>query len=72
MKAFITHGGLFSTYEAIYTATPVIGVPLFFDQFDNVRRLTELDVGIHLSYDEIKTNSTNLKTAMSEILNNPG
>ena len=68
VKAFISHGGLFSTYEAIYTATPVIGIPLFFDQFDNVRRMAELGVGIHIGYDQVPND---LKMAISEILNNP-
>ena len=69
VKPFISHGGLFSTYEAIFTATPIIGIPLFFDQFDNVRRMAELGVGIHLSYDQVPI--IDLKMAIREILNNP-
>lgn len=38
-RAFIAHGGTNGMYEAIYHAVPVVGVPLLFDQFDNVIRL---------------------------------
>ncbi|XP_072933658.1 uncharacterized protein [Epargyreus clarus] len=35
---FITHGGLLSTTEAIHFGVPIIGIPVFFDQFSNVNR----------------------------------
>ncbi|XP_037391596.1 UDP glucuronosyltransferase 5 family, polypeptide E1 [Pygocentrus nattereri] len=38
-KAFITHGGTNGIYEAIYHGIPVLGIPLMFDQFDNMVRL---------------------------------
>uniref|UniRef100_A0A8C6SXG7 UDP-glucuronosyltransferase n=1 Tax=Neogobius melanostomus TaxID=47308 RepID=A0A8C6SXG7_9GOBI len=38
-RAFVAHGGTNGMYEAIYHAVPVIGLPLLFDQFDNVHRL---------------------------------
>lgn len=38
-RAFIAHGGTNGMYEAIYHGVPVIGLPLLFDQFDNVLRL---------------------------------
>ncbi|XP_041635695.1 UDP glucuronosyltransferase 5 family, polypeptide G1 [Cheilinus undulatus] len=38
-RAFIAHGGTNGMYEAIYHGVPVVGIPLFFDQFDNVLRL---------------------------------
>ncbi|OBS67815.1 hypothetical protein A6R68_03644, partial [Neotoma lepida] len=34
-RAFITHGGTNGIYEAIYHGIPVVGIPLFGDQFDN-------------------------------------
>ncbi|KAG8006276.1 UDP-glucuronosyltransferase 2B15 [Nibea albiflora] len=38
-RAFVAHGGTNGMYEAIYHGVPVLGLPLLFDQFDNVHRL---------------------------------
>ncbi|CAL8326090.1 unnamed protein product [Merluccius merluccius] len=43
-RAFITHGGTNGIYEAIYHGVPVLGIPLVFDQFDNMVRLKSLGV----------------------------
>lgn len=38
-RAFVAHGGTNGMYEAIYHGVPVVGLPLLFDQFDNLHRL---------------------------------
>ncbi|KAJ1096553.1 hypothetical protein NDU88_001689 [Pleurodeles waltl] len=38
-KAFIAHGGENGVYEAIYHGVPVIGFPVFGDQYENIMRL---------------------------------
>ncbi|XP_061128920.1 UDP glucuronosyltransferase 5 family, polypeptide G1 [Syngnathus typhle] len=38
-RAFVAHGGTNGMYEAIYHGVPVLGLPLLFDQFDNLLRL---------------------------------
>ncbi|XP_070786129.1 UDP glucuronosyltransferase 5 family, polypeptide G1 [Enoplosus armatus] len=38
-RAFVAHGGTNGLYEAIYHGVPVLGLPLLFDQFDNLLRL---------------------------------
>ncbi|XP_074789741.1 UDP-glucuronosyltransferase 2A2 [Denticeps clupeoides] len=38
-KVFVTHGGTNGIYEAIYHGVPMLGLPLIFDQFDNMVRL---------------------------------
>ncbi|XP_063321650.1 UDP-glucuronosyltransferase 2C1-like [Pelmatolapia mariae] len=38
-RAFVARGGTNSMYEAIYHSVPVVGLPLLFDQFDNLLRL---------------------------------
>ncbi|KAM6894881.1 UDP glucuronosyltransferase 5 family, polypeptide G1 [Lycodopsis pacificus] len=38
-RAFVAHGGTNGMYEAIYHGVPVLGLPLLFDQFDNLVRL---------------------------------
>lgn len=35
---FITHGGQNSLMQAVYHAVPVLAIPLFGDQFDNLVR----------------------------------
>ncbi|XP_065219732.1 UDP-glucosyltransferase 2-like [Planococcus citri] len=55
--AFISHCGLGSMNEAVYTATPVVACPLFFDQPDNAELLENLGVAVHLDiYDITKEN----------------
>ncbi|XP_067112996.1 UDP glucuronosyltransferase 5 family, polypeptide G2 [Osmerus mordax] len=38
-RAFVAHGGTNGLYEAIYHGVPVLGLPLLFDQPDNLLRL---------------------------------
>jgi len=38
-RVFVTHGGTNGIYEAIYHSVPMLGLPLIFDQFDNMVRL---------------------------------
>ncbi|XP_041801435.1 UDP-glucuronosyltransferase 2A2-like [Chelmon rostratus] len=38
-KVFVTHGGTNGIYEAIYHGVPVLGIPLIFDQYDNMVRM---------------------------------
>lgn len=66
--AFISHCGLFSTLEAIHTATPVIGIPFIFDQFQDAKILAEQEAGIYLDYDAI--DKTTFVKAINDIVNN--
>ncbi|KAM9856125.1 UDP-glucuronosyltransferase 2B31-like [Aulostomus maculatus] len=38
-KVFVTHGGTNGIYEAIYHGIPILGMPLIFDQYDNMVRM---------------------------------
>uniref|UniRef100_A0A8C6UVU9 UDP-glucuronosyltransferase n=1 Tax=Neogobius melanostomus TaxID=47308 RepID=A0A8C6UVU9_9GOBI len=40
-RLFVAHGGTNGIQEAIYHGVPVVGIPLFFDQYDNLLRLKE-------------------------------
>lgn len=48
LKAFITHCGLLSTYEASYHGVPTIGIPIYVDQHRNAQRSTRAEVGVTL------------------------
>ncbi|XP_034029259.1 UDP-glucuronosyltransferase 2C1-like [Thalassophryne amazonica] len=43
-RILVSHGGTNGLYEAIYHGVPVLGVPLIFDQHDNMVRMTAREV----------------------------
>ncbi|XP_057336613.1 UDP-glucosyltransferase 2-like isoform X2 [Microplitis mediator] len=69
IRAFITHGGLMGTQEAIYSAVPMIGMPLFADQFINVDLYVSKKIAIRLDYADMTEDK--LDAALHEILYNP-
>ncbi|KAK0073832.1 hypothetical protein PV326_013027, partial [Microctonus aethiopoides] len=69
IRAFITHGGLMSTLEAISYGVPMIGVPLFYDQSKNIDRYVDINIAVFLDYH--KMTEPNLDTALNDILHNP-
>lgn len=48
-QLFITHGGQNSLLQAVYHAVPVLGIPLFGDQFDNVVRAETKGLGLTIN-----------------------
>ncbi|XP_061882236.1 2-hydroxyacylsphingosine 1-beta-galactosyltransferase isoform X1 [Entelurus aequoreus] len=50
IKAFLSHGGLNSIFEALYHGVPVVGVPLFGDHYDTMIRVTAKGMGIMLHW----------------------
>ncbi|CAH1636145.1 unnamed protein product [Spodoptera littoralis] len=67
VKIFLTHGGLFSSIEAIHFGVPIIGIPVRFDQNTNVNKavLNGYALKVALSYDLPK----DLKAAINIMLN---
>ncbi|CAH4028510.1 UDP-glycosyltransferase UGT5-like [Pieris brassicae] len=53
IKVFISHGGLIGTQEAIYNGVPVIGIPVFSDQLNNILILEEMGFGKLLKFHDI-------------------
>ncbi|XP_051165290.1 UDP-glucosyltransferase 2-like [Leptopilina boulardi] len=53
VQAFVTHGGLMSSLEAIYCGVPMIGIPLFGDQIINIKSLQERKIATSLNYKNI-------------------
>ncbi|KOC60177.1 Ecdysteroid UDP-glucosyltransferase [Habropoda laboriosa] len=66
-KAFVTHGGLMSTQEAIYFGIPMIGIPLFGDQLTNMRNMNNKKIAVNLGSTENITIET-LSSAVHTIL----
>ncbi|KAG6445490.1 UDP-glycosyltransferase [Manduca sexta] len=66
---FITHGGLLSTTETLHFGVPIIGIPLFADQFINTKRAVTkgFAIEVNIGYDT----PAKLGGAIQEILGNP-
>ncbi|PSN29898.1 hypothetical protein C0J52_27059, partial [Blattella germanica] len=69
VKLFITHGGLLSTQETIDRGVPVIGIPIYGDQYMNMANTVSLGIGVKLELSNISMDS--VLWAINEILDNP-
>ncbi|XP_048418888.2 UDP-glucuronosyltransferase 2A1-like [Stegostoma tigrinum] len=67
-RAFIAHGGTNGVYEAIYHGVPVVGMPLIFDQFDNLLRLEIRGAAKVINVATMR--STDLLQALNEVIHN--
>ena len=65
---FITHGGLNSTQEGLLNHIPLIMIPQVHDEFDNAKRVKELEAGIVLDKDKLSVDI--LKDAVNTIDSN--
>ncbi|KAL7838072.1 hypothetical protein AOLI_G00264760 [Acnodon oligacanthus] len=68
-KAFITHGGTNGLYEAIYHGVPMVGIPLFIDQPDNLFHMKTKGAAVLLEFNKMETKD--LKDSLTEVINNP-
>ncbi len=68
IKAFVAHGGTNGVQEAIYHGVPILGVPLFFDQFDNLIRIQEKGAGKIHKLSEFSSHT--FGQALRELLSN--
>ncbi|XP_055537107.1 UDP-glycosyltransferase UGT5-like [Wyeomyia smithii] len=48
LRLFITHGGLLSEQEAAWHGVPMLGLPIYADQFDNVNQMVRKGVARRL------------------------
>ncbi|KFW75683.1 UDP-glucuronosyltransferase 2A2, partial [Manacus vitellinus] len=54
-KAFITHGGTNGLYEAIYHGIPMVGIPMFADQHDNIAHVVAKGAAVQVDFSTLKT-----------------
>ncbi|XP_027577429.1 UDP-glucuronosyltransferase 2A1-like isoform X3 [Pipra filicauda] len=54
-KAFITHGGTNGLYEAIYHGVPMVGIPMFADQHDNIAHVVAKGAAVQVDFNTLKT-----------------
>ncbi|XP_077059817.1 UDP-glucuronosyltransferase-like isoform X3 [Siphateles boraxobius] len=66
-RAFITHGGTHGIYEGICHGVPMVMLPLFGDQGDNVHRMATRGVGVILSIHDITVQT--LVDALNAVIN---
>uniref|UniRef100_A0A668AM82 Uncharacterized protein n=1 Tax=Myripristis murdjan TaxID=586833 RepID=A0A668AM82_9TELE len=69
-KLFVAHGGTNGVQEAIYHGVPVVGLPVFFDQYDNLLRLKERGAAKILTLATVDKDNSFLK-ALQEVLHEP-
>lgn len=67
MIAFISHCGQAGVYEAIHTGTPVVAVPIVFDEFSNAAILK--DLGVSVTLDMHSVTSESILKALNTIVN---
>ncbi|XP_015126177.1 UDP-glucuronosyltransferase [Diachasma alloeum] len=68
IKAFIYQGGLQSTEEAIAAAVPLVALPIFGDQQQNVNKMVHIGGAIKLNIHSLTT--SDLKQAITEVAEN--
>ncbi|XP_066240919.1 UDP-glucuronosyltransferase 2A2 isoform X4 [Saccopteryx leptura] len=68
-KAFITHGGTNGIYEAIYHGIPMVGVPMFADQHDNIAHMKAKGAAVEVNINTMT--SADLLNALKIIINEP-
>lgn len=69
VRLFITHGGILSTMEAIHSSTPIIGIPIYGDQINNVHMAEQYGYARKLDYNNITEES--LQEIIQDVFYNP-
>ncbi|KAM4854324.1 UDP-glucuronosyltransferase 2A2 isoform 1-T1 [Thomomys bottae] len=68
-RAFITHGGTNGIYEAIYHGIPMVGVPMFADQPDNIAHMKAKGAAVEVDMNSMT--SADLLGALRTVINDP-
>ena len=65
VKVFVTHGGLHSLEEAVSREVPIVGIPFYADQPENVRKFVALGIGEQINPTSIT--ATELKEVIVKV-----
>ncbi|XP_062398809.1 UDP-glucuronosyltransferase 2A1-like [Sardina pilchardus] len=68
-RAFVTHGGTNGLYEAIYHGVPMVGIPLFGDQPDNMVHMKAKGAAVIMDYNTMQTRD--LVDGLKTVINDP-
>nr|XP_040050906.1 UDP-glucuronosyltransferase 2A2-like isoform X7 [Gasterosteus aculeatus aculeatus] len=66
-RAFITHGGTNGIYEAIYHGVPMVGIPMFADQPDNMVHVEAKGAAVTVNLNFMKKDD--LRDAVNTVIN---
>ncbi|XP_063704743.1 LOW QUALITY PROTEIN: UDP-glycosyltransferase UGT5-like [Culicoides brevitarsis] len=66
VKAYVTHGGLLSTTEAVYHGVPIVGIPIFGDQSNNIKKFMDFDMAVQVDYATLTAES--LSSAINHVI----
>nr|XP_025743015.1 UDP-glucuronosyltransferase 2B31-like isoform X3 [Callorhinus ursinus] len=66
-KVFVTHGGANGIYEAIHHGIPMVGIPLFADQPDNIAYMKAKGAAVSLDFHTLS--SADLLNALRMVIN---
>ena len=68
-RVFVTHGGANGIYESLHHGVPMVGIPMFAEQYDNIAHMVAK--GAAASVDFHTMTSSDLLNALKEVINNP-
>jgi glucuronosyltransferase len=69
IRAFITHGGLLSTQEAIYHGVPMVGLPGGSEQLMNMHHAATEGVAVVLDWKSVTSDA--IAKALQTVINEP-
>lgn len=68
-QLLITNGGMLSVMEALVHAVPIVGIPLYGTNHQNLAKIKNKGLGVVLQKSQLT--EKNLYSAIKEVLDNP-